>query len=255
MSNLLAIYKRDLKGYFFSPIAYVVIGLFLLVNGIFFYVLLSSFLEYSYAVMIQRQGYPINVNLLMIRPFFQNMSVIVLFVIPMITMRSFSEEKKSGTMELLLTSPVTNWQLILGKFLASFTLYFVMVMVTFLFMVFLLIWGNPSLVPILISYLGILLMGLVLVALGNFISSLTENQIVAAVGTFGATMFLWVIGFAGDFAGKVFGEIFKYLSIVNHFDDFSKGVFDTNHLVYYLSLTFLMLFFTYQSIESSKWRG
>ncbi len=205
--------------------------------------------------MIQRQGYPINVNLLMIRPFFQNMSVIVLFVIPMITMRSFSEEKKSGTMELLLTSPVTNWQLILGKFLASFTLYFVMVMVTFLFMVFLLIWGNPSLVPILISYLGILLMGLVLVALGNFISSLTENQIVAAVGTFGATMFLWVIGFAGDFAGKVFGEIFKYLSIVNHFDDFSKGVFDTNHLVYYLSLTFLMLFFTYQSIESSKWRG
>ena len=255
MSNLLAIYKRDLKGYFFSPIAYVVIGLFLLVNGIFFYVLLSSFLEYSYAVMIQRQGYPINVNLLMIRPFFQNMSVIVLFVIPMITMRSFSEEKKSGTMELLLTSPVTNWQLILGKFLASFTLYFVMVMVTFLFMVFLLIWGNPSLVPILISYLGILLMGLVLVALGNFISSLTENQIVAAVGTFGATMFLWVIGFAGDFAGKVFGEIFKYLSIVNHFDDFSKGVFDTNHLVYSLSLTFLMLFFTYQSIESSKWRG
>ncbi|HOG74928.1 MAG TPA: ABC transporter permease subunit [Candidatus Marinimicrobia bacterium] len=255
MGNLLAIYKRDLKGYFFSPIAYVVIGLFLLVNGIFFYVLLSSFLEYSYAVMIQRQGYPINVNLLMIRPFFQNMSVIVLFVIPMITMRSFSEEKKSGTMELLLTSPVTNWQLILGKFLASFTLYFVMVMVTFLFMVFLFIWGNPSLVPILISYLGILLMGLVLVALGNFISSLTENQIVAAVGTFGATMFLWVIGFAGDFAGKVFGEIFKYLSIVNHFDDFSKGVFDTNHLVYYLSLTFLMLFFTYQSIESSKWRG
>ncbi|HQE95401.1 MAG TPA: ABC transporter permease subunit [Candidatus Marinimicrobia bacterium] len=255
MGNLLAIYKRDLKGYFFSPIAYVVIGLFLLVNGIFFYVLLSSFLEYSYAVMIQRQGYPINVNLLMIRPFFQNMSVIVLFVIPMITMRSFSEEKKSGTMELLLTSPLTNWQLILGKFLASFTLYFVMVMVTFLFMVFLFIWGNPSLVPILISYLGILLMGLVLVALGNFISSLTENQIVAAVGTFGATMFLWVIGFAGNFAGKVFGEIFKYLSIVNHFDDFSKGVFDTNHLVYYLSLTFLMLFFTYQSIESSKWRG
>ena len=93
MGNLLAIYKRDLKGYFFSPIAYVVIGLFLLVNGIFFYVLLSSFLEYSYAVMIQRQGYPINVNLLMIRPFFQNMSVIVLFVIPMITMRSFSRRK------------------------------------------------------------------------------------------------------------------------------------------------------------------
>jgi len=255
MGNLLAIYKRDLKGYFSSPIAYVVIALFLIVTGIFFYLLLSSFLQYSYAMMMQRQGAPVNVNLMMIRPFFLNMSVIVLFVIPMITMRSFSEEKKSGTMELLLTSPLTNWQVILGKFLATFTLYFVMVVVTFLFMIFLFIWGKPAVAPILISYLGILLMGLVLIAVGNFISSLTENQIVAAVGTFGATMLLWVIGFAGDFAGKVFGEFFKYLSIVNHFEDFSKGVFDTSHLVYYLSLTFLMLFFTYQSIESSKWRG
>ncbi|MCK9244963.1 MAG: ABC transporter permease [Candidatus Marinimicrobia bacterium] len=255
MGNLFQIYKRDLKGYFSSPIAYVVIGLFLIVTGIFFYLLLSSFLQYSYAMMMQRQNIPVNVNLMMIRPFFLNMSVIVLFVIPMITMRSFSEEKKSGTMELLLTSPLTNWQIILGKYLATFTLYFVMVMVTFLFMVFLFIWGKPGLGPILISYLGILLMGLVLIAVGNFISSLTENQIVAAVGTFGATMLLWVIGFAGDFAGKVFGELFKYLSIVNHFEDFSKGVFDTSHLVYYLSLTFIMLFFTYQSIESSKWRS
>jgi ABC-2 type transport system permease protein len=255
MGNLFAIYKRDLRGYFSSPIAYVVIGLFLIVTGIFFYLILNSFLQYSYAVMMQRQGATVNVNLQMIRPFFLNMSVIVLFVIPMITMRSFSEEKKSGTMELLLTSPLTNWQVILGKFLATFTLYFVMVIVTALFMVFLFIWGNPNLGPILISYLGILLMGMVLIAVGNFISSLTENQIVAAVGTFGASMLLWVIGFAGDFAGKVFGELFKYLSIVNHFEDFSKGVFDTSHLVYYLSLTFLMLFLTYQSIESSKWRG
>ncbi|MFA5729580.1 MAG: ABC transporter permease subunit, partial [Candidatus Neomarinimicrobiota bacterium] len=127
MGNLFQIYKRDLKGYFSSPIAYVVIGLFLIVTGIFFYLLLSSFLQYSYAMMMQRQNIPVNVNLMMIRPFFLNMSVIVLFVIPMITMRSFSEEKKSGTMELLLTSPLTNWQIILGKYLATFTLYFVMV--------------------------------------------------------------------------------------------------------------------------------
>ncbi len=256
MSNVYSIFKRDLKGYFSSPIAYVVIGLFLIVTGIFFYLLLSSFLQYSYAVMMQRQGQvAVNVNLMMIRPFLLNMSVIVLFVIPMITMRSFSEEKKSGTMELLLTSPLTNWQIILGKFFATYLLYFTMVGVTFLFMVFLLIWGKPAFWPIVMGYLGILLMGAALVALGNFISSLTENQIVAAVGTFGATMLLWVIGFAGDFTGKILGELFKYLSIVNHFEDFSKGVFDTGHFVYYLSLAFLMLFLTYQSIESAKWRG
>ncbi len=256
MGNIWTIFKRDLKGYFSSPIAYVVIGLFLIVTGIFFYLLLSSFLQYSYAVMMQqRGGMAVNVNLMMIRPFLLNMSVIVLFVIPMITMRSFSEEKKSGTVELLLTSPLTTTQIVFGKFLATYLLYFVMVAVTFLFMVFLFIWGKPAFWPIFLGYCGILLMGGGLVALGNFISSLTENQIVAAVGTFGATMLLWVIGFAGDLSGKVLGEIFRYLSIVNHFEDFSKGVFDTSHLVYYLSLSFLMLFLTYQSIESSKWRG
>lgn len=256
MGNIWTIFKRDLKGYFSSPIAYVVIGLFLIVTGIFFYLLLSSFIQYSYAVMMQqRGGYTVNVNLMMIRPFLLNMSVIVLFVIPMITMRSFSEEKKSGTVELLYTSPLTTTQIVSGKFLATYFLYFVMVAVTFLFMVFLFIWGKPAFLPILLGYCGILLMGLALVALGNFISSLTENQIVAAVGTFGATMLLWVIGFAGDLSGKIFGPLFNYLSIVNHFEDFSKGVFDTSHLVYYLSLSFLMLFLTYQSIESSKWRG
>ncbi|MFA4839087.1 MAG: ABC transporter permease subunit [Candidatus Neomarinimicrobiota bacterium] len=255
MGNMFTIFKRDVRSYFSSPIAYVVIGLFLAVTGIFFYLMLTSFLQYSYAAMMQRQNVPLNVNLMMIRPFLLNTCVIILFMIPMITMRSFSEDKKSGTMELLLTSPLTNWQIILGKFFATYFLFVVMTLVTFLFMIFLFIWGKPQLMPVLIGYLGLLLMGAALVALGNFISSLTENQIVAAVGTFAGTMFLWVIGFAADFAGKIFGPFFGYISIVQHFEDFSKGVFDTSHLVFYLSLTFLMLFCTYQSVESSKWRG
>ncbi|PIS27965.1 MAG: ABC transporter [Candidatus Marinimicrobia bacterium CG08_land_8_20_14_0_20_45_22] len=255
MGNMFTIFKRDVRSYFSSPIAYVVIGLFLAVIGIFFYLMLSSFLQYSYAAMMQRQNVPLNVNLMMIRPFLLNTCVIVLFMIPMITMRSFSEDKKSGTMELLLTSPLTNWQIILGKFFATYFLFVVMTVVTFLFMIFLFIWGKPQLMPVLIGYLGLLLMGAALVAMGNFISSLTENQIVAAVGTFAGAMFLWVIGFAADFAGKIFGSFFGYISIIQHFEDFSKGVFDTSHLVFYLSLTFLMLFLTYQSVESSKWRG
>ena len=255
MRNILSIFKRDLKGYFNSPIAYVIIGLFLIITGIFFYLLLSGFLQYSYAAMMQRQGVPLNVNLMMIRPFLLNMSVIILFMIPIITMRSFSEEKKNGTIELLLTAPLTNWQIIIGKFLATYLLYLVMTGITIFFMALLFIWGDPELVPILIGYLGILLMGAALIAAGNFISSLTENQIVAAVGTFSLTMFLWIIGFASDFAGKIVGAILEYLSIVAHFEDFSKGVFDTSHLVFYLSMTFFMLFLTYQSVESSKWRA
>lgn len=255
MRNVIAILKRDLKGYFSSPIAYVIIGLFLIVTGIFFYLLLSSFLQYSFAVMQQRQSMPLNVNLMMIRPFLLNMSVIMLFIVPIITMRSFSEEKKSGTVELLYTAPVTNWQVTGGKFLATYSLYAVMVSITFTFMLFLFFWGNPELLPLVIGYSGLLLLGAALIAAGNFISSLTENQIVAAVGTFALTMFLWMIGFASDAADKVLGEILGYLSIVDHFEDFSKGVFDTSHLVFYLSMTGLMLFITHQSLESERWRG
>jgi ABC-2 type transport system permease protein len=255
MRNILAVFKRDLRGYFSSPIAYVVIGLFVLVTGIFFYLLLSSFVQYSYALMMQQQSAPLNVNLMMIRPFLLNLSVIILFIIPMITMRAFSEEKKSGTMELLLTAPLTNWQIIIGKFLATYVLFLAMTGVTLLYLIFLFAWGNPEVVPIIVGYLGLLLFGAALITTGNFISSLTENQIVAAVGTFAVTMFLWIIGFAADSAGKVLGSVLGYLSIVEHFEDFSKGIFNTSHLVYYLSMAAVMLFLTFQSVESAKWRS
>jgi ABC-2 type transport system permease protein len=255
MRNILAIFKRDLRGYFSSPIAYVIIGLFVSVTGIFFYLLLSSFVQYSYALMMQQQNAPLNVNLMMVRPFLLNLSVIILFIVPMITMRAFSEEKKSGTIELLLTAPLTNWQIISGKFLATYVLFLAMTGITFLYMIFLFLWGNPEIGPILIGYLGLLFFGAALIATGNFISSLTENQIVAAVGTFAVAMFLWIIGFAADSAGKALGSVLGYLSIVEHFEDFSKGIFDTSHLVYYLSVVTVMLFLTFQSVESAKWRS
>ena len=255
MRNILSIFRRDFRSYFTSPVAYVVIGLFLLVSGIFYYLLFSSFMQYSYAAMMQQQGVPVNVNLMMIRPFLLNISVIILFMIPMITMRAFSEDKKNGTIELLLTVPLTNWQIVVGKFLATYIFYVVMLGATALFLIFLFWWGNPELLPVFIAYLGLLLLGAALIAAGNFISSLTENQIVAAVGTFGLTMFLWIVGFSADFTGKILGKVLEYLSIVTHFEDFSKGIFDTSHLVFYVSFTFLMLYLTYQSIESSRWRS
>jgi ABC-2 type transport system permease protein len=197
----------------------------------------------------------VNINQLVIRPLMMNMSVITLFILPLITMRSFADEKRSGTFELLLTSPLTNWQLILGKYFSTFVLYAVMILVTFLYQVILIFNGNPEIIPILTGYLGLLLMGSASVAIGVLISSLTENQIIAAVGTFGAMMFLWVIGWVGNFAQGASQSILQYFSIVEHFDDFAKGVLDSEHIIYYVSLAFLSLFLTYQSIESMKWRG
>lgn len=258
MRNTWEIFKRDARSYFSSPIAYVVIALFIAISGFFFYALLSRFLNLQMQAMMQAQqmgrSITINVNQMMVRPLLGNMSIIALFMIPMITMRSFSEDKKSGTMELLLTSPISNTQLIVGKFAAAFALYTSMVIIALVYPVVLMIFGNPEIMPMLMGYLGLLLLGAATVSVGVLISSFTENQIIAAVGTFAIMMLLWMIGWLGSGSGA-FSELASYLSIIEHMDDFTKGVFDTAHLVYYASFLFVAIFLTYQSIESTKWRG
>jgi len=258
MRNTWVIFKRDLKSYFSSPIAYVVIALFVAISGVFFYALLTRFLQIQMQAMMQAQQMgrqiPINVNQYLVRPLLSNMSIIALFMIPMITMRSFSEDKKTGTIELLLTSPVSNTQLILGKFGAALILYITMVLITFVYPVVLMLFGNPEVMPTLMGYIGLLFLGAATVSVGVLISSFTENQIIAAVGTFAIMMMFWMIGWLGT-GDSFFSELSSYLSLIDHMEDFTKGVFDTQHLVYYASFMFLALFLTYQSIESTKWRG
>ncbi|MEE9167690.1 MAG: ABC transporter permease subunit [Candidatus Neomarinimicrobiota bacterium] len=260
MRNIMTVLGRDFKSYFSSPVAYVVIGLFLMITGVFFYLLTSSFLQYAVnlqwqAARMRQPAPPVNVNHMILRPLFSNISVVTLFVLPMITMRSFSEDKRTGTMELLLTSPVTTAQIVLGKFLAAFALYAIMVLITWVYPLIIILFGEPDVMPIAVSYLGILAMGAASIALGIWVSSMTENQIISAMGTFVALLFLWLVGWFSHFSTGFLGGFFNYISIIEHFDDFAKGIFDTGHLVYYLSLGGIMLFFAHQSIESLKWRS
>lgn len=260
MRNVLTIFNRDFRSYFSSPVAYVVIGLFLVITGVFFYLLTSSFLQYAVniqwqAARLRQPAPPVNVNHMIIRPLFSNISVITLFVIPMITMRSFSEDKRIGTIELLLTSPVTTTQIIVGKFLAACALYAIMVLMTWVYPLVIILFGEPDIWPIVVSYLGIFAMGTASIGLGLWISSMTENQIISAMGTFVALLFLWLVGWFSHFTSSFMSGIFEYLSIIEHFDDFSKGIFDTGHLAYYISLVGITLFFAHQSIESLRWRS
>jgi len=195
-----------------------------------------------------------NVNQMLIRPLMQNVSVLVLFVLPAVTMRTYSEEKKSGTIELLLTSPLTDWEIILGKFLGAMGLYAVMLLVTTINIAVLFKFGNPEWKSVLIVYLGLLLLGGAFVSLGLFISSLTRNQIVAFVATFGVALMLWVITWF-NFSGPPWSTLTQYLSIIEQFDDFGKGVIDTSHLIYYVSFITFGLFLTAKSVESERWRG
>ncbi len=197
----------------------------------------------------------LNINQDMLRPVLQNVTVLLLFVLPAMTMRTYSEERRSGTIELLLTSPLTDLQIVLGKFVGALTLYAVMLSVTVVHTAVLFIYGSPELKPILTSYLGLLLLGGSFISVGLFISTLTTNQIVSYIITFSVFLLLWVINWFGSFSSGWVTELLSYLAIVEHFDDFSKGVIDTTHVIYYLSLISLGLFLTAKSVDTERWRG
>jgi ABC-2 type transport system permease protein len=196
-----------------------------------------------------------NINQQLIRPLFMNASVIVLFVLPMITMRTYAEEKRSGTIELLLTSPLTDFQIIMGKFLGAMALYAAMLAVTIIHVGILFAFGNPEWKPVVTGYLGLLLMGGCFISVGLLISSFTSNQIVAGMVTFAVFLMLWVINWIGTFSGPTIQAVLNYLSITEHFDDFTRGVLDTKHLIYYISFIAFGLFLTARSVDSERWRG
>jgi ABC-2 type transport system permease protein len=255
MSNVLAIAHREIKAYFGSPIAYIVIGFFALLFGWFYYALVVFFDRQSMQMAGMGGPQAVNINEQLIRPLFLNSSVIVLFVLPLITMRTYSEEKRSGTIELLLTSPLTDFQIIMGKFLGAMTLYAAMLAITLIHVGVLFAFGNPEWRPVATAYLGMLLMGGCFISVGLLISSLTKNQIVAGMVTFAVFLLLWVINWIASFTGPTTQEVLNYLSITGHLDDFTNGVLDTRHLVYYLSFITLGLFLTARSVDTERWRG
>ncbi|HEU4402772.1 MAG TPA: ABC transporter permease [Candidatus Polarisedimenticolia bacterium] len=280
MRNVLAIAWREIRTYFTSPLAYVVIAVFLLLSGYIFWASLVRFsdlcLRYGNNPYVFNQ---LNVNDMVIRPMFGSMGVIFLLMIPVVTMRLLAEERKSGTSELLFTCPITTGQVVLGKFLGAAFLLAVMLGVTLSYPLLILVTSaKPDMKPTLVGYLGVLLMGLAFLSVGILISSMTENQIIAAVGAFGALLMLWSIGWVADsfpatvssvlntlsggmwekiglgLGGPTVGDLLNKISITEHFQDFRKGLLDTQHVVFYLSLVFVSLFLTQRVMESQRWR-
>lgn len=250
MSTVWALVRREVKAYFASPIAYVVLGLFLFLFGLYFYGELDVFIDPRRTA----QGQTVNVNQDMIRWLFHTTAVIVLFLLPLVTMRSFSEELRSGTIELLFTSPLTDTQLVLGKFFGALVLYGVMLGSTFLHMGLLFYFGDPDWKPIAVGYLGLLLLGASYIGFGLVFSSMTRNQIVAGFLSFGVFLFLYLIEIAQNWGGWA-SALVPYLSVSRHLEEFAKGVIDTRDIVFYLSFIGLGLFLTKQSIESYRWRS
>jgi len=256
MLNSYPIFKREVGSYFLSPIAYVVITIFLILSGYFFY---SSIAYYS-LISLQAVQNPylvsgLNLTEGLISPLFANIGIIAMLIIPMLTMRLFAEEKKSGTIELIFTYPIKDLDILLGKFFAATLVYLTPIAVTLVYIIFIRTMAELPIGPVLVGYIGLILMGEAFISLGILISSTTENQIVAAIITFGLLLLLWVIGWAANFTGPLFGKILNELSLVRHFENFTKGVIDIKDVAFYLIFTFYCLFLTCRVIESKSWRG
>ena len=254
LRNIQAISAKELRAYFTSPIAWVLMGLFAALFGFFYYVYLEAFVRESMGGQFGQQQ-PVNINQSMIRGLLGNATVVILFLLPMVTMRSYAEEKKSGTIELLLTSPLKDIEIVLGKFFGAMVMYAGLLGVAALYMSILFIWGNPAFPAVLSGFIGLLLLGGGFIAMGLFISSLTNNQMVAGTATFVLFLMLWIVGWAAENVGPTLGSVLRYLSIIEHFDDFGKGVIDTKHIIFYLSFILAGLFLATKSVDSERWRG
>ena len=249
MRNIWTICKKELTSYFTSPIGYLLLALYAFLMGGFFWQMLRAYLFYS-----MRQP-NLHVNDMLVRPMIGNLGVVGLFLLPLITMRLFAEEKRQGTVELLFTSPVSDFQILTGKWLSAVLMYAAMVAFASLSMLFLFAYGQPDWKPMAIGYLGLLLQGGAMLAIGTFISSTTKNQIIAAAATFCVCLMLWILDWSASFESASWAKVLAYFSINSHMESFSKGTLDTRDAVYYLTVIFFGLFLTSRSLESLRWRA
>ena len=255
MRNVWIICRKELRSYFVSPIAYLLLAMFAIIFGFFFWNGVNAFVFVGMESQMRGEAFPMNINEFLIRPLVSNVSVIGLFLIPMMTMRLFAEEKRSGTIELLATSPIRDSEIILGKWMAAVILYAGMLLVTAINFLWLFRYGNPDWKPLAIGYLGLLLQAGALLAIGTFISTLTRNQIIAGAATFGACLLLWVLVWVSEYEFSPWARVLSYVSVLTHFETFSKGLLYTKDVIFYITVIFLGLFLTARSLESLRWRS
>ena len=256
MAKMVAIYRRELAFFFNSPVAYAVMFVFLLLAGYFFYNLLAYFNLVSVRAMQNPlAGAGPGLTASVVQPLFGNFSVILMLILPLLTMRLLSEERKSGTAELLFTYPVSDWDAIFGKFLATGTVYAVMLTMTLVYPYVLSRYANPEFGPIVTGYAGLLMLGLAYIAIGLFFSTLTENQLVAGVATFGCGLLFLLIGWITPFIPDDAAAVVTQLSLLEHFAAFTKGVIDVNDVVFYANVVALFLFLAARVLDSNRWRA
>lgn len=259
MRNFFFILAKEVRSYFNSPIAFVIITIFTVLTGYYFYNLFAVFSTLSFQAqtdpLIASQFGALNVTEFVVRPFIGNVSVVMLIMLPMLTMRVFAEEQKTGTMELLLTYPIKDTEAIMGKYAGCMCIFLIMLTLSLPCVFLIEFFGDPEWGVVAAGYVGLVLMGSAFISLGIFMSSLTENQVVAAVLTFACLLIFFLISYSAGFAGETMGRVLEYISFNYHVRNFIKGVIDTSDVLYYLLFTMFFIFLSMRSLESTRWRA
>lgn len=231
-----AIFKREFKAYFTSPMGYIYLGITLLISGLFFLMmnLMSASTDMS--------------------PFFSNLQLIFVFLVPMLTMRLFAEDKRNKTDQLLLTAPVTVSQIVFGKYLSAVALYGISLLITLIYPCVMLLYGNPLILSILALYLGFFLLGATLISIGLLISSSTESQITAAIVSFVVMLFILISGWIGSiFNNIIIKKVIDWISVIKRYEEFTTGILSVASIIYFVSFIAVFIFLTIQTIEKKRW--
>ncbi|MBD2037990.1 ABC transporter permease subunit [Leptolyngbya sp. FACHB-321] len=256
MSNILAIYRRELQSYFASPLAYAIAGVFWLLSGVFFVTILGGITQQvAYA---DSAGYasPIDVPYQFLQFFLGTLGSVALFILPILSMGLYAEERKRGTLELLATSPITNWAVALGKLLGVVTFFITMVLPLLIYEAIVFSSTTPpfNFTVVLVAHLGLILLAAAILSLGMFVSSLTDSTILAAIGTFGLVLFLWIVEVLGQKLGGPVGAALSHISLLKHYNNLTQGILDSSSLVLFASYIVLGLFLTAQSIDAFRFQ-
>ncbi|MTI47448.1 ABC transporter permease [Sporosalibacterium faouarense] len=236
MNKTATIFKREMKSYFYSPLAYVIISVFLVISGYLF----------TTSILFTKSSYMQDV--------FTNMVTLMIFLIPLLTMGLLTEERKQGIDQLLFTTPLGVTEFVMGKFLAAFSVYSIMLVFTFMYPGVLEIFGTPDYGSIVSGYIGLLLVGGVFISVGLFASSLTESQVIAGLVSFGILLTIWLLTMLKSVLSGILVTIVLKIDLFNYFYDFQNGILDSNAIIVYLSFIFVFLFLTTRVIDRRRWK-
>ncbi|CAA9556714.1 Gliding motility-associated ABC transporter permease protein GldF [uncultured Synechococcales cyanobacterium] len=253
--NVVAIYRKELQSYFASPLAYVIAGVFWLLAGLFFVVILGTAIQQVATLDLQGQQ-PVDLPTIVLQGFLQVMGTLGLMILPILSMGLYAEERKRGTLELLATSPITNWAIALGKWLGVLTFFTTLVVPLLIYEAIAFSAANPPVRPwvMLVGHGGLILLAAAVLSLGMFISSLTESSILAAILTFALVLVLWVLDLIGQNFGGPVGAALNHLSLLKHYTNLSQGVIDTSSLILFASYILLGIYLTAQSIHALRFQ-